>query len=192
MILKEIYQSHLRQLHHLEVPHQKIVICFSGIPASGKTTLAKKIEERYGVVRINNDAIREIIAEIMIRRGMERTEEKNQKILHEYLTYFLEKYTEKNKCLLLDSGIDRSYEQVFACCKGKKYPLFIIRLETPLKEIRRRLAEREKEKPEHNSERLKKWIQEYREGKKKIIADVTVRNVQEEKKLFEKLDEILY
>jgi predicted kinase len=46
------------------------MICFAGIPGSGKTYLAKKIEKKYGGVRITSDEIRKIIDKKITKKKM--------------------------------------------------------------------------------------------------------------------------
>ncbi len=193
MILEEIYQKHLSQLKYLDVHHKKLVICFSGIPSSGKTTLAKKIEEKYRGVRITNDEVREIIREVMEKHKIERNEERNQEILHDYLAYFLRSYEEKNKLIILDSGIERSYKEKFSLLQERGYALFVILLEIPLRIIHERLKEREERKPEKNFERLKKWMIDFDSAKKEMKADFTIwENLKkEEERLFQELDKII-
>ncbi len=193
MILKEIYQKHLSQLKHLDVPHKKLVICFSGIPSSGKTTLARKIEKRYRGVKITNDEVRKIIREVMEKRKIKRNEERNQKNLHDYLAYFLRSYDEKNKLIILDSGIDRIWKEEKKWFEEFGYSFFIIRMDISLKEIHRRLQEREMKMPERNFERLEQWKKEYAKAKREIKADFIVKDdlPEEVQKIFEKLDEMI-
>lgn len=191
-IYEDIYKKHIAQLKHLNIKHEKLVICFSGIPGSGKTFAAKQIETHYKAVRVSNDELREIIAEIMIKNLMERGEEQNQKILHDYLEYFFARYDKPNKLIILDSGIDREYESKFSYFKKNGYPCLIIRIDIPLKEIKKRLLLREKKKPENNLRRLKKWIIDYRESKKKLKADMTIGNdAQDMLLVFKNLDKII-
>ncbi|GEM_PF-1319225 len=192
-ILQEIYRVYLKQLLHLEIPHQKLVICFSGIPGSGKTALAKKIEERYLGVRINNDDLRRVIAEVMEKYRLLRNEENNQKMLHDSLAYFFSAYLGKNKLIILDSSIDRTWKEEKKWFEESGYSFFIIRMDISLEEIHRRLQEREMKMPERNFERLKHWKKEYAKAKREIKADFTVKDnsLEEVQKLFEKLDEII-
>lgn len=194
MILEKIFQKHLSRLKHLNVPHKKLVICFSGIPSSGKTTLAEKIEERYRGIRITNDEIREIIREVMEKHKIERNEERNQEILHDYLAYLLKVYDEKNKLIILDSGIERSYQKIFSLLQEKAYSCFVILLDIPLEIVKERLMKREERKPEKNFERLKRWIVDFDSAKKEMKADFVMKenSEEEERKLFKRLDKLLF
>ncbi len=192
-LIQEIYRVYLKQLLHLETPRQKLVICFSGVPGSGKTTLAKKIEERYCGVRINNDDLRRVIAEVMEKHRLPRNEENNQKMLHDALIYFFSTYRGKNRLIILDSSIDRTWKEEKKWFEDFGYSFFIVRMGTSLKEILTRLGERESQKFERNFERLKQWKKDYATAKKAIKAHITIRdnNLGEIRELFKKLDKII-
>ena len=64
-IFREIYKKHSRFLKNRKVRrNKKLIICFSGIPGSGKTVLAKILEKRYRGVRINSHRIGKIMQAI--------------------------------------------------------------------------------------------------------------------------------
>lgn len=104
-IFDEIYEEYKKQLNNLFEPNKKLVICFAGIPGSGKTYLAKKLERRYRGVRINNDDLRKII-------DSKIGEDKREEILQEFLLDLLKTFSFENKLVILDSGIERKYEDV--------------------------------------------------------------------------------
>ena len=53
----ENWEKHILQF----VPNKKLLICFVGIPGSGKTYLAKIIEKKFKGIRINSDNLRKVI-----------------------------------------------------------------------------------------------------------------------------------
>jgi 2-phosphoglycerate kinase len=64
-IFKEIYGRHCIDLNNLNVRNKRVAVCFSGIPGSGKTTIARVLEKRYKGVRLNGDDIGKIIRNLI-------------------------------------------------------------------------------------------------------------------------------
>jgi len=62
-----------KNLKNKNIKNKKLAICFSGVPGSGKTSIAKIIEDKYKAVRINKDEIGTVI------RNLNLIENNNQK-----------------------------------------------------------------------------------------------------------------
>jgi adenylylsulfate kinase-like enzyme len=67
-VFEEIYKKHSKILENKNIKNEKLIICFSGIPGSGKTTVAKKLERRYRGVRINTHDLGKIIETFLGRK----------------------------------------------------------------------------------------------------------------------------
>lgn len=44
-IFRKIFKEYEKQLKNLFEPHRKLIICFAGVPGSGKTYLAKNLKK---------------------------------------------------------------------------------------------------------------------------------------------------
>lgn len=188
-LLQKIYKIHSKHLKYLNIPHKKLIIAFSGVPASGKTHIAKIIEEYFQAVRINNDDIRSIIAKFLKKR---KTQEDPQTILQNYLLFLLkEKFkTWKNRLVILDSSIDRKYETIKKAAEQEKFPLFIIALQVHHKTLKKRIKKRGKQAQEHFHKEIKRWAQEYKAFNKKFKSDILLKGHENKdlKIIFRKLD----
>jgi len=172
------------KLKNVDKENKKLIICFAGIPCSGKTCLAKKIEKRYRGVRISNDAVRKILAKSV------KVEEKREKILQKWLLNFLEKYPFKNKLVILDSGIERKYSEIVKIVKHKKWKMFIIRVVEKKETILKRIKKKDRNRFENRYEDIVRWFREFKEFNKRVKPDFIFKKNSDLKKLFVKLDKI--
>jgi predicted kinase len=167
-LFNKIYEIHVKQLKNTSVPHNKLVICFSGIAGSGKTSIAKILEEKYKGIRIRNDDIREIIN----RFGFNDVDE----ITHAYVSWLFEHYPFANKLIILDSGIDRRYEEIFALCQKEGYQTFIIRLKVPERIYKKRIIEKLGKLDDNYLTRINDWKKQFEEFGKNVKSDITLNN----------------
>jgi predicted kinase len=179
IILKEIE----KQLKYISRKNKKLIICFVGIPCSGKTRLAKKLEEKYKGVRINSDYIRKIIDKFV------KEENERESILKEFILDFLRNYSYKNKLVILDSGIERKYEDIVEISKSKKWRMFIIRVVAEKKIILERIKKKDRDRYENRYEDIERWFKEYKEFNKKV--DFIFKGDRDLENLYSKLDVIL-
>lgn len=135
-ILEAILAIHIRQLKNLEENNQKFMVVFSGITGSGKSYIAKKIEEKYKGIRINNDDIRDIV-----RDNFKQVFDP-QKLLLDYLAYLLDKLPKNNGFIIVDSSIDRKYEFVQDYAEKNSFPIFTIRIDLPREVIIKNILKR--------------------------------------------------
>ena len=132
------------------------MICFVGVPGSGKTWLAKKIEKQYNGVRINNDLLRKIIDKKITKK-----EEEREEILKEFLSKFLKQYAFKNKLVILDSGIERKYETIKEIADKKNIEIFIIKMVVPKKMIIQRIKKKDEKRFGEHPEHIRGWFEDY-------------------------------
>jgi len=135
-ILETIFVIHIKQLKNLGVDNQKVLVLFSGISGSGKSFIAKRLEEKYKGIRINNDDIRDIIKNIVT------PEIDEQKILLEYLAYLLEKIPKNNGFIIMDSSIDRKLKFVQDYAIKNDFKTFTIRIDLPRETIIKNILKR--------------------------------------------------
>lgn len=188
-LIKEIYSIHLKQLNYLDVPHKKLAICFSGIAGSGKTHIAKILEEKYKGVRIRNDDIRNIIHRI------NKDTEDIDALTYEYLSWFYKNNKFKNGLIILDSGIERKHEELFSFFKKEGYKVFIIRLKVSEKVYEQRIKNKLGQLDQNYIDRIDDWKKQYKEFGKKFKPDILIENEKDGKldlePLFRKLDKLL-
>ncbi len=182
---KKIYKEHKKQLKNLNVQNKKLIICFVGIPCSGKTYIAKKIEKKYNAVRINSDDIRKIID-----KNITKKEEDGEIILGEHILNLLKNPVFTNKLIILDRGIERNYEDILKISKSKRWNMFIIKMVVPKNLIIKRIEIKDRERLEKHPEDIKRWFKEYKIFNKNIKADFVFKNDSDLERLFERLDEI--
>lgn len=121
---EQIYKEHKKFLHNLDYKNNtKLIICFSGVPKSGKTMIAKKLEKKYRAIRISNDHIRYVVADKLGKKH-------SSSLMESYARWLFDKFkNKKNKIYILDSSIDRKYKKITKLARGNNFKLFIIRLD---------------------------------------------------------------
>jgi len=183
---KKIYRKHASKLKNLNKVNKKLLICFLGIPCSGKTALAKKIERKYKAVRISNDDLRKIINQYITKK-----EAKREAILKEYVLDLLKNPPFTNKLVILDSGIERKYKDILKISKSKKWKMFIIRMLIPKSSIIKRIKIKDRKRFENHPEDIKRWFKEYKEFNRKYKSDFIFKDDSNLKKLFIELNRIV-
>lgn len=188
-IAKIIFDFHLKRLKNLNVKNNKIMILFSGITGSGKSYLAKKIEERYKGLRINNDDIRDIIRDEVLPLARPKSIDK-QNILENYLGYLYGNLPQTNGFLIMDSSIDRKFSVIKDFASKNSYAMFIIRIDLPREMITKQILQRtEKDSAPYISD-LNRQIEDHDRAATEFVPDFTIK---EEKfndfdKLFRAID----
>ena len=164
---------------------KRTVITFAGVPCSGKSTVSREIEKRYGGVRINFDEVMETISKKNLVKNLEQSEQ-----IKSLFAYTLLKNPPfKNKLVILDGSIDRRYETLFKICNENKWDYLIIQLEISKKEATRRINERNPDNLDNWLPRVDKWFKEHEKFKENIKSDILMNGEDLDFEfLFEKLD----
>ena len=185
-LFKQIYKEHKKQLKNLSKVNGRLIICFVGIPGSGKTYLAKKLEKRYKGVRIKNDELRKIIS-----NKFEKNEKKREKILEEYILDLLENPPFANRLVILDSGLERKYKKIYDISKSKKWDMFIIKMVAPKTTIIERIRIKDEKRLKEHPEDIKRWFREYKDFNKKVKVNFVFRKDSDLEGLFLGLNGVL-
>lgn len=157
-LLEKIYSEHIAQLPYTEIEQDPFVITFSGVPGMGKSFIAEKLTEHFKAVRICSDDIRDIL------QKLPDIDKKNrEKVLEEYLMYFLQHYNFPNKRIILDASIDRRYVKLFSYLERHEIPFIVIRLEVPRELIVERIKHREGKLAHNYLKLLDHWFENYEE-----------------------------
>jgi len=192
-IFRKIYEKHSRFLKHRKVrSNKRLIICFSGISGSGKTSLAKILEKRYKGVRVNSHRVGKIIRELIIL-GFIKKKSDAKKLQDDYQLWLIGNSQFRNCLIILDRGIDRKYEEVFRIAGKRGYKVFIIRLNVSEKTLRKRILIKNKENAENYFKSFDRWKREFREFGKKIKSDIILENEEKPdlKLLFRRLDKLV-
>jgi len=171
ILYRQIFERHRVRLHHLETPHPKLVVTFSALAGSGKTTLAKAIEGRYAAVRVSNDHIRRIIDELDL--GLDPVA--RQRLLEQYVMRLFEFLSlQSNGLILLDSSIDRKYFEVRDRVRPLGYRMVLIKISLPRRELERRIRSRDKSQanPEAYLREFDRWTADHRRLASRVKPDV--------------------
>ena len=168
---KEIYSKHKEKLKNIDfVNDRKLVIAFSSIPGSGKTTISKILEEHFNAVRFNGDDVRDIVKEL--RRDI--SSEEGTYLKREYFKWFYENIIEqgKNKFIILDFSVDRIYEELRNNLKNLEYEVLLVGLYTPLNILKERIKERNTDGYVDYFNNLDRWKIENEEFRKKYKSNM--------------------
>ena len=184
-LIQKVHKKYIDKLKYLNVPHKKLVICFSGFAGSGKTYIAKIIEKEYKAVRIRSDDIRKIVIDMKIKEIDDVT--------YGYIEWLCKNWKFKNKLIILDMGIDRKYKETFKIFRKKKYKIFIIRLNVSKKTAYERVFERNKGNIKHFNSEINRWICEWKDCGKNINPNIVINTDKELRldSLFGKLDKFV-
>jgi len=166
-LFNKIYKIHFKKLKNLDIPHKKLVICFSGIPGSGKTQLSKILEEKYNGVRVSSDDVRRIVNKLQLGDL--------DKITYPYLDWFFENYKFPNKLIILDKGIDRRWRETFSLFKKQDYKIFVIRLSVPEKIYEKRIIDKNGKLDDNYIERIDGWKKQFKQFGKDVKSDITIK-----------------
>jgi predicted kinase len=185
--MERIFEMHLKKFKYLAESHEKFVICFSGIAGSGKTHIAKILEERYNGIRIRNDDIRQIIL------GLDAGVEDLDKVTYEYGEWFFRNNNFQNGLIIVDSGIDRRYGVLFPFFEEKRYKIFVIRLDVPIEVCERRVIERSGKLDNNYISRIEGWQKQHKKFGENFESDIVINNECELNldELFSKLDKLI-
>jgi predicted kinase len=158
--IQQIHQNYYPFIPNLtRVNERKMLVLFSGIPGSGKTTHARQLERAYHGIRINVDEIRELVGHL----GLAETKEKRNQIAKAYVAYCLDQLiAETNHLVIIDASADRVYHQTMTWCKKNDFESYIISLDISKEEAVARLTLREiaEELPTY-LEMLDTWITDH-------------------------------
>lgn len=141
-------------MQYKDVPHPKYVICFAGVPGSGKSWLAERLEHDLHAVRICNDDIRRTIeaAGETERNARERIKESViRRVNKEVVTW-------PNGLLILDADVSRRYPQLVE--RFPDYKIVVIAIDAPKELLIKRIRTREGHRadPERTIELLDRWL----------------------------------
>lgn len=167
------------------------LICFSGIPESGITQLAKRIAEKYKGVLVDKDQCRSLVYQNEKNENIQQVED----ILDEYMGHFLENLTRlPNKLLIWDASIDRRANKYHEFADKNGYAMFVISMDTSKDQILAQIKERRDPKTaKWFYNQMDRWTEDYKKYNEAGQIDFVIKNKSKEdiKNLFEELNKLL-
>lgn len=134
-----LLQEYMPQLRFINEPHKKCLILFSGVPASGKSIMAEKIELSLFGVRISNDEQRALLN----NRWPDLDKEEEHTIRQSVTRRIFERLqTAGNGLVIVDSSVDRHFDFYEAIARDFGYNIMLFRLDIPFDLLRRRIIGR--------------------------------------------------
>lgn len=177
-LFRKIYRTHRKKLKYLDNKGEKLLVTFAGVPGSGKTVIAKELEKKLKAVRINSIDVEKVYVSLGNERDIATK--------RAYIDWLMNKIVEEaeNKTIILDKGIERTYEYILNWVKENDYKLFVIGVECKRKTAERRIVMREgEENAKDYLAEMSRWVKEYKKYKKLGISDIVINtedgNIQE-------------
>lgn len=128
--------EYLATLTNRDVPHDRIYIIFSGVPGSGKTTLARRLAVDLKAQYIRHDDIRECIRRDGFNVGDFTVSHISTLVIDTILA------EDRNKFIIIDASLDRSWPRFFEHAKEQRAKPIIIRLNVPKETVMKRIEAR--------------------------------------------------
>lgn len=186
---KEISDKLFPQLENTAYENRQLIIAFSGVPGSGKSTISRQIKERYNGVLMGNDRVRVIIEH---SKTLSTNPEEDERLLQDYNEHFLRKYSFINKLLILDKSLDRQYTRFFPIFEELRLKYFVIRLEIEKGEAIERIMKRKTEDPVFVRTTMERWQREFANFGKNSHYDISLAgSAPDTALLFAKLDNLI-
>jgi predicted kinase len=136
----DIANDYYNALPNKEAKQPRCVVLFSGVVGSGKTTIARAIEQNLQAVRVSNDEIRERITTANPAIEPARREELKLKIANEVMERLA---NETSGLIVIDASCDRGYDDYHQAWLEKHgYRIILLRMDVPRDVIERRIRER--------------------------------------------------
>ena len=106
------------------VDHPKLLILFSGPPSSGKSTIAKAIEKRFQTIRLENDSIRVLAANLYPESDLDWKSE----LSYTYMDYLRPRLARDspNGLWIIDANIDVHHQKIFDFAKQYEFDVIVL------------------------------------------------------------------
>lgn len=138
-LVQRLANEYYDSLPNKEVGQPKYVVLFSGVVGSGKSTIARAIEQNLQAVRVSNDEIREHITAVNPTIEPTLRERLKLKIGNEVLERLA---NETTGLIIIDASCDRGYDDYRAWAEKHGYRIILLRIDVPRDVIEQRIRER--------------------------------------------------
>jgi predicted kinase len=177
--LDEHYLKHLKNLNHA---NPKLLVVFSGGNAMGKTTIARKIEERFHGLVLENDEVKRHL--LNYTPGIGKDELNRTTWQYTINLYQRLDSVTPNGLVVRDGIIDWYYHRILPVFEEAGYPLFIIAFDVT-REKATELIKRRGDTPTVKEERFYKLLDDHEIHTKRfrmlykpdvVLSDSTIFN----------------
>lgn len=182
-LFRKIYRIHRKRLKYVNENRRKLLVTFAGVPGSGKTVIARRLEKELRGIRINSIDVEKAYVAL----GNER----DISVKRAYIDWLMNKIVKefKNKTIILDKGIERTHEEILKWVEENNYEIFVIGLDCSRETLERRIKEREGDNAKYYLAEMDRWVREYKKYKRLNISDIEINT--EEGNINEWVKEIL-
>lgn len=123
--ITEVVRDYYEAMAYKTIARPRVVLSFSAVPGSGKTTLAQKLKDDLKACYIQADAIRTMLS----AKGVDPRTVTISDITTRIAELVFK--SDANKFIILDASIDRTWPQFFERVKSEEARPFVIRLNIP-------------------------------------------------------------
>jgi predicted kinase len=135
-IHRQLATEYLSAMESRELPQKRVCIIFSGVPGSGKTTLARKLARDLRAQYIRHDDLRELAR----RHDYDIAKLTISSISRIVMDTIMDE--DANKFVIVDASLDRTWPLFFEHTTEHGALPIIIRLEVPRHIVEKRVSER--------------------------------------------------
>jgi len=121
------------------VQQPKRVVLFSGVVGSGKSTVARAIEQRLHAIRLSNDDVRDLITAADPAIDLAKREEIKLTVVTELLERVAH---EPNGLVIIDNSCDRGFDYYKKWADTYGYRIILLRMDVPRPIVERQIRER--------------------------------------------------
>ena len=117
-------ENYLAALDHLDVPHPKLLVVFSGGSAIGKSALAARLKQEFQALVLENDGIKRCLQKL----NPDFTRDEQSKMTWQYSMELYGRLPEitQNGLVVRDAVIDWYYDRILPGFFERGYKLFVI------------------------------------------------------------------
>lgn len=153
----------------------KRVILFSGVPGSGKSTIARAIERDLQAVRVSNDEIRDCIVAAAPTIQPVMRERNKFEIGTEVMARLAR---ETSGLIVVDASCDRGFDEYNGWAKRNGYHVMLLRMEVPRDVIEQRMRKGDAQKHRNASrslDLLDTWWEQWETFGRRHTPDLIIR-----------------
>ena len=138
-IHRQLASEYLHMMGNRGLPQKPVCIIFSGVPGSGKTTLAQKLARDLSAQYLRHDDIRALARD----HGYDVARLTISSISRIVMDTVMEK--DANKLVIIDASLDRTWPLFFEHTTEHGALPIVIRLDIPRSIVERRIRQRDKD-----------------------------------------------
>lgn len=139
LLISEIADAYYASIPNKDVRQPKRVVLFSGVPGSGKSTVAKAIQAQLKATHLSNDEVRDCI--VAAEPGVGEVERERAKF--DIGMEILERLgAETHGLVVVDASCDRGFDVYRDWASRHGFRIVLFRMDIPKDVIRQRLSER--------------------------------------------------